>query len=74
MLTYSFLFKKKRRRNRNMKYISFFEEEATLCLLPNKVQLFTEMIATAWFYHGLRKVKDEREFNSLIAAGSMNTH
>ena len=56
-----------------MKYISLFLR-TTLFLLPNKVQLFTEMIANAWFYQVLRKVKDEREFNSLIVAGSVNTH
>ena len=39
-----------------------------------KVQLFIEMIANAGFSHGLRKVKDEREFNSLIVAGRVNTH
>ena len=56
-----------------MKYISLFLR-TTLFLLPNKVRLFTEMIANAWFYQVLRKVKDEREFNSLIVAGSVNTH
>ena len=56
-----------------MKYISLFLR-TTLFLFTNKVRLFTEMIANAWFYQVLRKVKDEREFNSLIVAGSVNTH